>query len=128
MICSSLNLDRFIVRLPYLDGLYIKLELFQGLRSTVTNIDYSTAGLPPSPVEIGVLTVGGLTIDRTLQGSLGYGIGSAPVSVGNFNFSGPDLVDVPIEVDNDSDIRVEVEVGVFGLGDASFGGLFGERR
>jgi hypothetical protein len=33
MICSSLNLDRFIVRLPYLDGLYIKLEQFQGLRS-----------------------------------------------------------------------------------------------
>lgn len=33
MICSSLNLDRFIVRLPYLDGLYINLEEFQGLRS-----------------------------------------------------------------------------------------------
>jgi hypothetical protein len=36
MICSSLNLDRFIVRLPYLDGLYIKLEQFQGLRSELT--------------------------------------------------------------------------------------------
>lgn len=33
MICSSLNLDRFIVRLPYQDGLYINLEEFQGLRS-----------------------------------------------------------------------------------------------
>jgi hypothetical protein len=33
MICSSLNLDRFIVRLPYHDGLYTILEEFQGLRS-----------------------------------------------------------------------------------------------
>jgi hypothetical protein len=33
MICSSLNLDRFIVRLPYHDGLYTNLEEFQGLRS-----------------------------------------------------------------------------------------------
>jgi hypothetical protein len=36
MICSSLNLDRFIVRLPYFDGLYIKLAEFQGLRSAPT--------------------------------------------------------------------------------------------
>jgi hypothetical protein len=35
MICSSLNLDRFIVRLPYHDGLYTNLEEFQGLRSQV---------------------------------------------------------------------------------------------
>jgi len=33
MICSSLYLDRFIVRLPYHDGLYTNLEEFQGLRS-----------------------------------------------------------------------------------------------
>jgi hypothetical protein len=35
MICSSLNLDRFIVRLPYHDGLYTILEEFQGLRSAL---------------------------------------------------------------------------------------------
>jgi hypothetical protein len=32
MICSSLNLDRFIVRLLQ-NGLYPNLEEFQGLRS-----------------------------------------------------------------------------------------------
>src|SRR5262245_19726682 len=42
MICSSLNLERFIVRLPYLDGLYFKLEEFQGLRS-ITQIDIEAA-------------------------------------------------------------------------------------
>src|ERR1700752_1095757 len=33
MICSSLNLERFIIRLPYHDGLYTNLKEFQGLRS-----------------------------------------------------------------------------------------------
>jgi transposase len=35
MICSSLNLDRFIVYLPYRDRLYTNLEEFQGLRSEI---------------------------------------------------------------------------------------------
>ena len=33
MICSSVNLDRFIVRLPRVDGLYPFLAEFAGLRS-----------------------------------------------------------------------------------------------
>jgi hypothetical protein len=33
MICSSVNLDRFIVRLPLVDGLYSNPEEIQGLRS-----------------------------------------------------------------------------------------------
>jgi hypothetical protein len=33
MICSSVNLDRFIVRLLLGDGLYSNLEEIQGLRS-----------------------------------------------------------------------------------------------
>jgi hypothetical protein len=34
MICSSVNLDRFIARLPLVDGLYPNPEEIQGLRST----------------------------------------------------------------------------------------------
>jgi hypothetical protein len=34
MICSSVNLDRFIVRLLVWSGLYLKLEEVPGLRST----------------------------------------------------------------------------------------------
>jgi hypothetical protein len=33
MICSSVNLDRFIVRLPWRGGLYPNLEEFAGLTS-----------------------------------------------------------------------------------------------
>jgi hypothetical protein len=32
MICSSVNRDRFIVRLPHRGGLYPNLEEFAGLR------------------------------------------------------------------------------------------------
>src|SRR5262249_34853661 len=45
MICSSLNLDRFIVRLPYHDGLYTNLEEFQGLRSRAMNGGRTLAAL-----------------------------------------------------------------------------------
>src|SRR5262249_51934528 len=45
MICSSLNLERFIVRLPYLDGLYCKLEESQGLRSSFMGNPFRTLPL-----------------------------------------------------------------------------------
>jgi hypothetical protein len=40
MICSSLNLDRFIVRLPQPDQSYTILEEFRGLRSLSRCDDY----------------------------------------------------------------------------------------
>jgi hypothetical protein len=43
MICSSLNLDRFIVRLLQ-NGLYPNLEEFQGLRSDSTPRRISASG------------------------------------------------------------------------------------
>jgi hypothetical protein len=46
MICSSVNLDRFIVRLPLVDGLYPNLEEIHGLRSAIL----ASLLLPPASI------------------------------------------------------------------------------